>query len=479
MGELLINNLKSDHLTWKSIDWKRVQIIVNNIQARIVKAVQAGDKKKVRSLQRLLARSTAAKLLAVKRVTTNRGKNTPGVDGIVWKSPERKLREAKRLNWKGYRAQPLLRKYIPKSENRKRPLGIPTIKDRAEQALEHMALDPVAECNADGMSNGFRKFRCTHDAICACYNALRLKGSPIWILEGDIAGCFDNFDHQWMINNIPTNKRKLRMWLKAGCMENALLKSTDKGTPQGGIISPTLANMALDGIETMLKENFGRGHKIHFVRYADDFIITGATKEVLENKVKPLIIEFLQSRGLKLSERKTRVTHINDGFDFLGFNVRKYKGKLYIKPAKSNMKTLLQKIKHIIKVNYSIKTCMLIKKLNPIIRGWGYYFRFVVSKSTFAYVDHRIWQMLWHWAKRRHPNKGLKWIKRKYFQFIKTRNWVFKEKKDDLSLFLLSSIPICRYIKIKSEANPYDVLWKTYFEQRMLRRSISALNARF
>lgn len=179
MSRLLINNLKSDTLTWNSIDWTIAGDIVSGIQARIVKAAQAGDKKKVRSLQRFLVRSFAAKLLAVKRVTTNRGKNTPGIDGIRWRSPARKLREAKRLNLKGYQAKPLLRKYIPKDNNKKRPLGIPTFKDRAEQALEQMALDPVAEWQADGMSNGFRRFRSTHDAICACYNALRLKGSPI------------------------------------------------------------------------------------------------------------------------------------------------------------------------------------------------------------------------------------------------------------------------------------------------------------
>ena len=404
----LINNLKNDRMTWTSIDWKHAQAIVDNIQARIVKAAQAGDKRKVRSLQRLLVRSTAAKLLAVKRVTTNRGKNTPGVDGIVWKSPRRKLKEAFDLNRKDYKPQPLLRKYIPKAGGKKRALGIPVMKDRAEQALEQMALDPIAECRADGMSNGFRKFRCTHDAICACFNALRLKGSPIWIFEGDISGCFDNFDHQWMTSHIPTNKRKLRMWLKAGCMENALFRPTGKGTPQGGIISPTLANMALDGIESLLKQTFGRKHKIHFIRYADDFIITGATKQVLEYQVKPLIMQFLASRGLVLSESKTRISHINDGFDFLGFNVRKYKGKLLIKPAKAKVKAFLSKIKYIIRINYSVKTSSLIKKLNPIIRGWGYYYRYVVSKKTFGYADHRIWQMLWQWARRRHPKKGLK-----------------------------------------------------------------------
>jgi RNA-directed DNA polymerase len=466
-------------MTWTSIDFKHAQAIVDNIQARIVKAAQAGDKKKVRSLQRLLVRSTAAKLLAVKRVTTNRGKRTPGVDGIVWKSPGRKLKEAFRLNRKDYKPQPLLRKYIPKANGKRRTLGIPTMKDRAEQALEQMALDPVAECRADGMSNGFRKFRSTHDAIGACFNALRLKGSPVWILEGDISGCFDNFDHQWIMDHIPTNKRKLRMWLKAGCMENALMQSTKRGTPQGGIISPTLANMALDGMETLLKQTFGRKHKIHFVRYADDFIITGATKQLLEEEVKPLIIQFLHSRGLALSESKTRISHINDGFDFLGFNVRKYKGKLLIKPAKVKVKAWLRKIKRIIRINYAVKTSSLIRKLNPIIRGWGYYYRFVASKKIFAYADYRIWQMLWKWARRRHPKKGLKWIKRKYFQHIETRNWIFKDKTDEVSLFYLSSIPIRRYIKIRSDANPYDVLWREYFTNRRSRRSISALTARF
>jgi RNA-directed DNA polymerase len=479
MSRPLINNLKSDTLAWKSIDWKRANKIASGIQARIVKAVQAGDQNRVRSLQRLLARSFTAKLLAVKRVTTNRGKNTPGIDGIRWTSPARKLREARRLNLKGYKASPLLRKYIPKDNNKKRPLGIPTMKDRAEQAVEFMALDPVAECWADGMSNGFRKFRSTHDAICACFNALRLKGSPIWIFEGDIRGCFDNFDHLWMLDNIPTNKRKLRMWLKAGCMENAFFKPTTKGTPQGGILSPTLANMALDGIELLLKAHFGRRHKIHFIRYADDFIITGATKYILESKVKPLIIDFLKSRGLELSEHKTKITHINDGFDFLGFNVRKYNGKLLIKPAKPKVEKFLQNVKHIIKANYSAPTSLLVKKLNPVIRGWGYYYRFAVSKRVFCYADHHIWQMLWRWAKRRHPDKGLKWIKSKYFQHEGKRNWVFREMADPYSLFLLSSIPIRRYIKIKAEANPYDVAWKEYFEQRKFRRSISALDALF
>jgi RNA-directed DNA polymerase len=479
MSRLLINNLKSDSLAWKNINWKHAQSIVSGIQARIVKAVQAGDKNRVRSLQRLLARSFAAKLLAVKRVTTNRGKNTPGVDGVTWKSPARKFREAQRLNLKRYRAKPLLRKYIPKSNKKKRPLGIPVIKDRAEQALELMALDPVAECRADGMSNGFRKFRSTHDAIGACFNALRLKGSPIWIFEGDIAGCFDNFNHQWMLGNIPAHQRKLRMWLKAGCMENALLRPTTTGTPQGGIISPTLANMALDGIESMLKAGFGRKYKIHFVRYADDFIITGATKHVLEDKVKPMVIEFLKTRGLELSETKTTITHINDGFDFLGFNIRKYKGTLLIKPAKAKIKEHLCKIKNIIKANVATSTSSLINKLNPIIRGWGYYYRFVVSKRVFSYVDHHIWLKLWHWAKRRHPQKGRRWIKDKYFQSVGTRHWVFREKQDSIALFRLSSIPIRRYIKIKAEANPYDVLWKTYFEQRLLRRSLPAVGARF
>ena len=474
MTIFVIDNLQSDSERWNAVNWAKAEAIICRIQTRIVKAVKSGDKRRVRSLQRLLTRSRSAKLLAVKRVTSNQGKNTAGIDGVILKTSSQKWQAAFKLNRKDYKPLPLRRKYIPKKNGKKRPLGIPTMQDRAEQALDLMALEPVAECMADGQSNGFRKKRSTHDAIAGCYNALRRKGSADWILEGDITGCFDNIKHQWILDNIPMNKKKLKGWLKAGCMENGVYKPTPEGTPQGGVISPTLANMALDGLEALLKKHFKRQHKVHFVRYADDFIITGATKQLLENEVKPLVVKFLVTRGLELSEEKTKISHINNGFDFLGFNIRKYHGKLLIKPAKSNIKVLLDKVRRVIKANRTAKTANLIFQLNPIVRGWGYYYRHVVSKQVFNYIDHMIWQMTWRWVKRRHPNKCLGWIKAKYFQREGNCSWVFKEKGDKFSLFKLVSIHIRRYIKIMAEANPYDPEWIEYFAKRAIRKTLSA-----
>lgn len=466
MGDKTVDDLKSDSEKWNAIDWQKAYANVNRLQARIVKAVQAGEANRVRGLQRLLTRSHAAKVIAVKRVTSNRGKNTPGVDGVIWKTPAQKWQAAKRLNRNDYKPQPLRRHYIPKKNGKKRPLGIPTKDDRAEQALELLALDPVAESTADGHSYGFRKKRSTHDAVAAAYNALRLNGSPVWIFEGDIKGCFDNIDHEWMIKFIPMNKIKLSMWLKAGYLEKGMFNPTTDGTPQGGIISPILANMVLDGLEDLLKKHFRKVHKIHLVRFADDFIITGCSKELLENEVMPLVNNFLKERGLQLSLEKTKVTHIGDGFDFLGFNFRKYNGTLRIKPAKSNIKAVKQEIREVIKANKTAKTVTLINLLNPIIRGWGNYYRYVVSNRVFHNIDHAIWQATWRWANRRHPNKSKHWIKRKYYQPRGNRRWVFKEKTDKVQLFQMANIPIRRFIKIRADANPYDPVWNEYFAKR-------------
>ncbi|MFH0974952.1 MAG: group II intron reverse transcriptase/maturase [Spirochaetota bacterium] len=470
VGILTIDSPKSDSECWKHIDWKKAEAIVNRIQVRIVKAIKAGNKNKVRSLQRLLARSFAAKLKAVKRIISNRGRNTAGVDGVKWNTPAKRWKAVEEINRKDYKPQPLKRKYIPKSNGKKRPLSIPVMADRAEQALEQSGLDPISEYTADKHSYGFRKKRSVHDAIGACYNALRKKGSADWILEGDIKGCFDNFDHQWMLENIPMNKNKLRMWLKAGYMEEGSYYPTPTGTPQGGIISPILANMVLDGLETFLAKHFKKRDKVHFIRFADDFVITGATKRILEDKVMPLVKEFLRVRGLELSETKTKISHINDGFDFLGFSVKKYKGKLLIKPAKSKVDGFIEKIRQIIKSNKSVKTRSLIYQLNPVIRGWGYFYRHVVSSQIFGELDHRIWETTWQWAKRRHPNKGKQWIKRKYYQHEGNRNWIFREKNDKMSLLLLSKIHIIRHVKIQSNANPYDPDWDEYFKSRSLRQ---------
>jgi len=281
-----------DKVTWHSIDWAKCHQEVRRLQARIVKATREGRHGKVKALQWMLTHSFSGKALAVRRVTENQGKKTPGVDGITWSTPEAKSYAIESLKRHGYRPSPLKRIHIPKSNGKLRPLGIPTMKDRAMQALYLLALEPVAETTADGNSYGFRPARSTADAIEHCHTLLARKDRAQWVLEADIKGCFDNISHEWMIEHVPTDVTVLKKWLKAGYMENQALYPTEAGTPQGGIISPTLANMALDGLEQTLRNRFigkkrSNKHMVNIVRYADDFIVTGTSKDVLEMKPVP------------------------------------------------------------------------------------------------------------------------------------------------------------------------------------------------
>lgn len=473
-------------MTWSGISWIEVQRQVRRLQARIVKATQVGKHDKVKALQWLLTHSFSGKALAVKRVTENKGKNTPGVDKVTWKTPEAKINAIASMKRRGYSPLPLRRVLIPKKNGKTRPLGIPVMKCRAMQALHLLALEPVAETTADLNSYGFRPERSTADAGKQCFNSLVQKTSAEWVLEADIQGCFDKISHDWMIANIPTDKAVLKKWLKAGFVYQNELFPTESGTPQGGIISPALANMTLDGLESMLAEKFPNakrtGRKMNMVRYADDFIITGNSKEWLEHEVKPAAVEFLAERGLVLSPEKTKITHIREGFDFLGWNIRKYHDKLLMKPSKANVKAHLDKIREVINGNKTAKQANLIRLLNPVLRGWANYHSHVVAKETFGKVDTYVWSMLWQWAVRRHPNKGDRWVKKKYFKSRGTRAWVFaatEEKEDgtqkDIILLKEFDTPIVRHIKIKADANPHDPQWEPYFESRwgkkMLRSS--------
>src|ERR1700752_4868754 len=366
---------------WDAIDWPAINRNVRRLQVRIVQATKAGRCGRVRALQRLLTHSYSGKVLAVRRVTENNGKKTPGVDQEIWDTPEKKTQAVHALKRRGYQSQPLRRVYIPKSDGKTmRPLGIPTMKDRAQQALYLLALDPVVETNADRYSYGFRQQRSCADAIEQCFTTLS-QPNPQWVLEGDIRSCFDKISHDWLLAHVPMDRAILRKWLKSGYMDKHVLHETTDGTPQGGIISPALANFALDGLERVLREKYPAATRlksvgnqrpsVNFIRYADDFVITGKSKELLEGEVKPLVEQFLQERGLELSPTKTVITHVEKGFDFLGQNVRRYpNGKLLIKPSKKNVKTFLAGVRATIKAGLGMSAADLIDQLNPKIRGW-------------------------------------------------------------------------------------------------------------
>ena len=481
---------------WASIDWNKARAYVKKLQMRIVKAQQEGHYSKVKTLQWLLTHSFYAKALAVKRVTSNRGKNTAGVDHELWLTPEAKFKAINKLKRRGYRPQPLKRVYIPKKNGKLRPLSIPTMTDRAMQTLYMFALEPLAETYGDPNSYGFRIGRSTHDAIEQCFTDLNKGKSPEWILEGDIKGCFDHISHEWLMENIPMDTQVLQKWLKCGFVDTKQLFPTEEGTPQGGTISPTLMNMTLDGLERLLKERLptkqyfnGKTHfnKMNFVRYADDFIVTGESPEFLREEVLPIIREFMAERGLQLSEEKTVITHIEDGFDFLGKNIRKYNGKLLIKPSKQSVSSLLKKVREIVKSNKSAKQDSLIRQLNPVIRGWVNNQRFVVSAEAFSKIDYQIYNCLWQWAKRRHKKKSRRWIAKKYWHCIGSRNWTFaaeersKKRNKELSYFALeyaTDTKIIRFKKIVAEANPFDARWNGYYEERDGEKTLNSTNGR-
>ncbi|MCS2947026.1 group II intron reverse transcriptase/maturase [Bacteroides sp. BFG-638] len=471
--------------SWKGIDFTRCERKVRKLQVQIAKAQKKGRYNKVKALQHLLVTSFEAKALAVRKVTTNKGKRTAGVDHTLWDTNAKKINAVCSLKRRGYSALPLKRVNIPKKNGKMRPLGIPTMKDRAMQALYLMALDPVTEATADANSYGFRKYRSTADAIDALHRWLSRDCSAQWILEGDIKGCFDHISHEWLLDNVRIDKLILEKWLKSGVVFNKLLQPTVEDTPQGGIISPTLANATLDGMERMLKAKYkgsyidGRLYypKVNCVRYADDFIVTADKRETLE-EIKRMLIGFLGERGLTLSEEKTRITHISEGFDFLGFNVRKYNGTLLIKPSYKSQKRFTEKLHEVVLgKNKTVAQQKLIEDLNPVLRGWGNYYSGVVSETTFSKIDHILTYQLKRWSYRRHTNKSRRWIKDKYFIKVGNRDWIFGfrykdcEKETIFALRRLADIPIRRHVKVKCEANPYDPTWDAYFLKRKQKSS--------
>jgi RNA-directed DNA polymerase len=471
---------------WNNVNWRKLEKRVFKLQKRIYSARKRGDYRAVRRLQKTLMKSWSARMLAVRKIAQeNKGKKTAGVDGIkninAWNRP--KLAEQLKVY---KQAKPTRRVWIPKPGKRgKRPLGIPTIYDRALQTLVKLALEPEWEALFEPNSYGFKPGRSGHDAIAAIYTAINRK--PKWVFDADIAQCFDRIDHEKLIgklNTYPTMRRLIKSWLKAGCLEEGRFQETEKGTPQGGAISPLLANIALHGMEEKVNEYIlslpgkktNNLRKIATIRYADDFVIIHPDKETLLQCVQK-VKEFLKELGLELKPEKTRLTHTleeeNPGFDFLGFNIRQYKVSKYnakngfktlIKPSKDAIKRHIDKMKGIIENRKSSNQGALIKDLNPIIRGWRNYYRAVVSADIFHKIDDWLFKKLMSWTKRRYGNRSLKKKIRKTWRTIGENNWRFSDGTNHLAEH--GAAEIVRHIKVQGDRSPYDGD-STYWSIRM------------
>ena len=467
---------------WDKLNWKRIEKNVYRLQMRIAKAVINKQYGKVKSLQWLLVHSVDAKLLAVKRVTTTEGRKTAGVDGVKWTTSKEKYQAALGLKVRGYKAKPLRRIYIPKKNGKKRPLSIPTMKDRAMQTLYLLSLEPISETTGDLNSYGFRPKRSTHDAIQQCFSALGMDNRAQWILDADIQSCFDEISHQWLRENIMIDKRVLNQWLNSGFIEGNHLYETIRGTPQGGPISPMLANLVLDGLENAIHSACKKTDKVNFVRFADDFIVTAKTPDILNNNIIPVINQFLECRGLSLSKEKTRIVHIEEGFDFLGFNLRKYNGIYLTKPSKDSISSVKKKIKETVQNAYGWSGADLISTLNPIIRGWANYNKRIVAKAAFADLDYFIFQVTFYWTMRKfNRHKRYQAVDRYFRSRSIFRRWIFsdviktKEGKKYVCINKMMDTKIQRHIKIKSSANPFLPEYKEYFDNREKRIKDTAI----
>ena len=482
---------------WGIIPWTKVLREVFKLQKRIYQASLCGDKRTVRKLQRLLIKSWYGRLLAVRRVTQdNQGKKTPGIDGVVIIDPKHKLELAQKIHVHG-KPQPVKRVYIPKPGNQqeKRPLGIPVIRDRAEQAVVKLALEPEWEAKFEAKSYGFRPGRGCHDAVEAIFSSLK---RPKFVLDADISKCFDRIDHKQLLNKLdtfPLIRRRIKGWLKAGVMEGDVVTFSDNGAPQGGICSPLLANVALHGLETDVEAAFPtqkkiNGQSLHWkpqvIRYADDFVIFHRDAPSVE-VARKLTETWLEKVGLELKPEKTKFVHTvnrlvqeKPGFDFLGFTIRQFpqsrrgkstpaddnhqRFKRIIKPSNSGIKRHVDKLRSIIHRYGSNDQGSLIYALNPVIRGWCNYYSTVVSKETFGKIEHVVFQILWAWAKRRHPKKSRHWIYERYW--IKHKGILVFKDKDSPPLFGHKETPIHRHIKVQGMRSPFDGDW-LYWATRM------------
>jgi len=466
-------------LDWELLPWQLIDKSIRKLRQRIFRATREQKWNVVRSLMKLMLRSYLNLLASVRRVTQkNKGKKTAGVDGEVALTPKSRMalvkRMAKHTLWK---ARPARRVHIPKpgKPGQERPLGIPTLRNRVSQAMVKNAHEPYWEAIFEPNSYGFRPGRSIHDAIEHCWLYLRGHGLRPWILDADIKGAFDNISHDHILRSIGhlPGRELIKQWLKAGYVEAECFHVTESGTPQGGIISPLLLNVALHGLQQKLGPVYG------YIRYADDLVVCASSREKIE-EAQITISELLQQRGLALHPEKTRIAHIDDGFNFLGFSIRRYRGKCLIKPQKEKVLAFLSEQRLWLNKHKQVAAESVIRHLNPILRGWSNNYRHVVSKQVLAYVSSQIWKMLWKWCLRRHPEKGKKWVSRKYFCLHKNVSWTFHAQagNDKLFLFDMGAVQIERHIKVRSGASPDDPTLQEYWtkrrETRMKRPKVKA-----
>jgi len=465
---------------WKTLPWKKFQRNVFRLQKRIYQAQLRGDFKRVRGLQRLLLRSYSARCLAVRQVSQdNRGKNTPGVDGIARLTQKQRMRMVKELRTFSSKPAPIRRVYIPKASNpnERRPLGIPVMRDRAEQALVKLALEPEWEARFEPNSYGFRPGRCPQDTIEAIFNHIRLKSK--YILEADIEKCFDRINHQALLaklNSIPIINRQVRGWLKAGIFENGEIFPSEAGTPQGGIVSPLLANVALHGLETAITNAFGKKFRVVVIRFADDFVIICEDLATLQ-AAQTLAETWLAEMGLALKPSKTHITHTlhehegRTGFDFLGFTVRqlpmgqhhsKRGFKVIIRPSVKAQKRHLEQMEALIRTHRGSNQAALIAALTPRIRGWTNYHRANSAKRTFNRIDYQLYWKLTKWAKWQNPRKSCAWRKQRYWP-RKHNRYDFSDGKATLAKY--ADTPIKRHVKVQGSKTPFDGDWAYWIDR--------------
>lgn len=484
---------------WNAIDWHQAVLLVRKLRQDIFRATKEGDLKKVRTLQRIMLRSYENRVLSVRRVTqTNRGKNTPGVDKVVLKTPEARGRLVDRLGeFEPWKPLPAKRVYIPKANGKQRPLGIPVIMDRALQAVVKNALEPFWEARFEDSSYGFRPGRGCHDAIQRVYNLASAKGNRRWVLDADIKGAFDNIGHEKLlevIGNFPA-RELVRQWLKAGYLEDGVFHGTESGTPQGGVISPLLANVALHGMEEALgvkyrpRKSKDYGWELHpdsvgLVRYADDFVVFCRTREEAEEARGKLSV-WLRERGLAFSEEKTRITDLDEGFDFLGFNVRQYpvtKSKtgyrLLTRPSKKAVKGHARRLRDLFHAHRGHSADLLCKAVNPVIRGWVNYFRAGVSARTFCKLDDYLFKLQWNWVGRSHPNKSRRWRRGRYWGRVLADHGANRAfKGQEVHMRCHAWTPVKRHTMVRRFACWDDPDLEEYWAGRKAQEAINSLTA--